>query len=121
MGGTGTSVTNQCKNIVLAVDFLAEAKLSLKGSIKTWTILCFDPIRIDVWSDPRMKADNEYTEYFEKDIFSTLQNVVGEIGSINFDDKYPETLSLIQRMYCSREQSVTPEEALKKANVELLN
>lgn len=123
MGGTGTAVTNQSKNIDLAVDFLAEAKLSLEGSIKTWTILGFDPIRKDAWSDPAMTADNEYTEYFGKDIFSTLQDVVADIGAINYGDLYPEALSLVQKnvlFKVLKEQSETPEEALTKANNELL-
>lgn len=39
MGGTGTSITNQCKNLELAKEFLTSAKLSKKGSLKTWTLL----------------------------------------------------------------------------------
>lgn len=122
MGGTGTAVTNQSKNVDLAVDFLAEAKLSLEGSIKTWTILGFDPIRTDAWSDPAMTADNEYTAYFGKDIFSTLQGVVSDIGAINYGDLYPEALSLIQKnvlFKVLKEQSETPTESLQKANAEL--
>jgi len=122
MGGTGTAVTNQSKNIDLAVDFLAEAKLSLEGSIKTWTILGFDPIRVDAWSDPAMKADNEYTQYFGSDIFSTLQSIVGDVGAINYGDLYPTASSLVQKNVLFKvlqEKSETPEQALKNANKEL--
>ncbi len=123
MGGTGTAVTNQSKNKDLAVDFLADAKLSLEGSIKTWTILGFDPIRKDAWSHPAMEAENEYTQYFGSDIFNTLKDVVADIGPINYGDLYPEALSLIQKNVLFKvlqERSETPEEALKKANDELL-
>ena len=122
MGGTGTAVTTQSKNIDLAVDFLAEAKLSLEGSIKTWTILGFDPIRSDAWVDPAMTADNEFTQYFGKDIFSTLQIIVADIGAINYGDLYPSALTLVQKnvmFKVLKEQSQTPEQALKEANEEL--
>ncbi len=122
MGGTGTAVTTQSKNVDLAVDFLAEAKLSLEGSIKTWTILGFDPIRSDAWSDPAMAADNQYTQYFGKDIFSTLQSIVTDIGAINYNDLYPSALTLVQKnvmFKVLKEQSQTPEQALKEANEEL--
>jgi len=124
MGGTGTAVTTQSKNIDLAVDFLAESKLSLEGSIKTWTILGFDPIRKDAWSHPDMKAENQYTEYFGNDIFSTLQDAVADIGPINYGDLYPAALSLVQKNVLFKvlsEQSQTPEQALKEANEELKN
>ncbi len=122
MGGTGTAVTVQSKNADLAVDFLAEAKLSLEGSIKTWTILGFDPIRKDAWSDPAMKADNQYTQYFGNDIFGTLQSIVSDIGPIHYGDLYPTALSLVQKnilFKVLKEQSQTPEQALKEANNEL--
>lgn len=122
MGGTGTAVTAQSKNVDLAVDFLGEAKLSLEGSIKTWTILGFDPIRSDAWSDPAMEADNQYTQYFGKDIFSTLQSIVSDVGAINYGDLYPTALSLVQKNVLFKvlqEQSETPQQALKGANEEL--
>ncbi len=124
MGGTGTAVTSQSKYIDLAVDFLGESKLSLEGSIKTWTILGFDPIRKDAWSDPAMTADNEFTQYFGKDIFSTLQSIVDDIGPINFNDLYPDASSLVQKNVLFKvlnEQSQTPEQSLKEANDELKN
>jgi len=123
MGGTGTAITNQCKDQELAKSFMAFAKLSKEGSIKTWTILGFDPIRSDAWSDPAMTAPNKYTEYFGSDIFSTLQSIVTDIGSVNVGEKYPAAVSLVQKNVCFKvlkEQSQTPEEALKAANEELM-
>lgn len=118
MGGTGTAVTTQSKNIELAKQFLAEAKLSKEGSIKTWTLLGFDPIRSDAWSDPAMSASNKYTEYFGADIFNTLKSVIGDIGSINVGAKFPNAITLLQKNVCFKvlkEQSQTPEQALQEA------
>ncbi|MCX7711698.1 MAG: extracellular solute-binding protein, partial [Clostridia bacterium] len=122
MGGTGTAVTVQSKNVELAKEFLAFAKLSKEGSIKTWTILGFDPIRADAWSDPAMAADNQYTQYFGKDIFATLQSIVGDVGAINVGEKFPAAVSLVQKnviFKALKEKSQEPDAALKAANEEL--
>ncbi|MBP2657149.1 MAG: extracellular solute-binding protein family 1 [Firmicutes bacterium] len=122
MGGTGTVVTTQSANIELAKQLLAEAKLSKEGSIKAWTILGFDPIRSDAWSDPAMTAPNKYTDYFGTDIFPTLQSVVGDIDSLNVGPKFPEAISLLDKIVCFRvlkEQSQSPAEALKEVAEEL--
>ncbi len=124
MGGTGTAVTKQCKNLDLAKEFLAFAKLTKEGSIKTWTILGFDPIRKDAWTDPAMTAQNQYTDYFGTQIFNTLSSIVSDIGSINLGDKYPSAITLVSKnvlFKVLKEQSQTPEEALKAANEELKN
>lgn len=122
MGGTGTVVTTQSKNVDLARQFLAEAKLSKEGSLKTWTILGFDPIRSDVWADPVMSQANKYTDYFGTGIFATLKSIVADIGSINVGPKYPEAVSLTQKnviFKVLKEQSQTPEQALEGAAGEL--
>ena len=121
-GGTGTSITNQSKNIDLAMQLMAAAKLSKEGSIKTWTLLGFDPIRSDAWSDPAMTASNQYTDYFGADVFATLQSIVGDIGGLNLNEKYPDAITLLQKSVmfkALKEQSQTPEEALKAAAAEL--
>ncbi|HEX2955126.1 MAG TPA: sugar ABC transporter substrate-binding protein [Bacillota bacterium] len=122
MGGTGTVVTAQSKNKTLAVNFLASAKLSKEGAIKTWTVLGFDPIRWDVWSDPAMRADNKFTNYFGKDIFSMLLQVKKEINPIVITEKFPLAMDLLKKNVCFKslkERSQTPEEALKEAAKEL--
>jgi arabinosaccharide transport system substrate-binding protein len=122
MGGTGTAVTTQSENVDLAVDFLADAKLTKEGSIKTWTMLGFDPIRKDAWTDPAMQEDNVYTDYFGKDVFNTVSSITDDIQGINMTSKYPIALSLIQKnvlFKVFKEGSQTPEEALKEANEEL--
>lgn len=122
MGGTGTVVTVQTKNRDLAVKFLAAAKLSKEGAIKTWSLLGFDPIRWDVWNDPAMNADNQYTDYFGKGIFEMLTQIKDEINPTVITDKYPLAIDLLKRNVCFKalkEQSQTPEQALKEAADEL--
>lgn len=122
MGGTGTVVTTQSKNRDLAVKFLADAKLSREGAIKTWTLLGFDPIRWDVWDAPEMTADNEFTAYFGKEIFSVLLEIKDEINPTVITEKYPLAIDLIKRnvsFKALRELSQTPEKALSEVAEEL--
>lgn len=124
MGGTGTVITVQSKNTELAKKFLAEAKLSKEGSIKTWTQLGFDPIRWDVWDDPAMSAPNDFTEYFGNGIFSMLKEVKDEINPTSITELYPDAVSLVQKnvvFKALKEKSQTPQEALKEAADELRN
>lgn len=122
MGGTGTVITTQSKQIDAAKAFLAFAKISKEGSIATWTELGFDPIRWDVWADPAMSAANDFTGYFGEGIFDMLIEVKDEIDSSNITPLFPEAVSLVQKnvvFKALKEQSQTPEEALKAAADEL--
>lgn len=123
MGGTGTAVTTQSKNLDLALRFLAYAKGSKEGSLKTWTILGFDPIRWDVWTDPAMKAPNVFTDYFGTGVFDMLVSIKDEVGGINVGSKYPEAVSIVQKNVMFKvlgERSASPKDALTEAN-KLLN
>lgn len=122
MGGTGTAITLQTKHKELALQFLAAGKLTKEGSIKTWTILGFDPLRWDVWTDPAMKASNAFTDYFGKDIFTMLTQVKNEIGPTVLTEKYPMAIDLLKKnvvFKALKEQSQSPEQALKEAANEL--
>jgi arabinosaccharide transport system substrate-binding protein len=122
MGGTGTSITVQCKNVDLAMEFLSFAKLSKEGAKKTWTVLGFDPIRWDVWEDPEMKADNKYTDYFGKGIFDMLVQIKDEINPINVGEKFPAAAAAVKKdvmFKALKEQSLTPEQSLKATAEEL--
>ncbi|MFA6856526.1 MAG: extracellular solute-binding protein [Treponema sp.] len=122
MGGTGTAVTVQSKNQSLAKRFLFYAKGSKEGSIKTWTMLGFDPIRWDVWTDPAMKAPNEYTDYFGTGVFDMLYSIKNEILGINVGEKFPLAQTLVQKNVMFKvlgERSMTPREALTAANKQL--
>lgn len=124
MGGTGTVITVQSKEQDLAKQFLSAAKLSKEGSLKTWTQLGFDPIRWDVWADPAMSAPNDFTDYFGTGIFEMLEEVKDEINPTNITEFFPDAVSLVQKnvvFKALKEQSQTPEEALKEAADELRN
>jgi arabinosaccharide transport system substrate-binding protein len=122
MGGTGTAVTNQSKDTSLAKEFLAYAKGSEEGNIKIWKTLGFDPPRWDVWDKPEMKEPNKYTDYFGTDIFQTLLSMKDEINSPMNAEKTPKAVDLVTKnvmFKVLKEQSQTPEQALKAAADEL--
>ncbi|MEH7545472.1 ABC transporter substrate-binding protein [Neobacillus vireti] len=84
LGGTATVVTNQAHDKTLAKKFVVESKAGEEGSIKTWTILGFDPIRSDVWTSEELAKPNKYTEYFGTDIFKQMAALKDEVGGMSF-------------------------------------
>ena len=119
LGGTGTAIPTQGKHTDLASRFMVYAKASKEGSIKTWTLLGFDPIRWDAWTDPAMKAPNKFTAYFGDGVFDMLVDIKDEILGVNGGDKFPEAQSLVQKNVMFKvlgEKSATPREALVEAN-----
>ncbi len=92
MGGTGTVITNQCKNIELAKGVLAEAKLTQEANIRIWNLLGFDPPRWDVWPMLKDQAANQFTEYFGEDIFDILMEIKDEIRPVNMGDLTPAAI-----------------------------
>ncbi len=122
MGGTGTSITNQCKNPELAKEFLAYSKLSVEGALKCWTLLGFDPLRWDVWEMDEMKAANKFTDFYGTGVFDMLVDLRDELPAINITEKFPNAQTLVQSSVVFKvlsEKSMTPEEALKAAAEEL--
>jgi arabinosaccharide transport system substrate-binding protein len=122
MGGTGTAVTNQCKDIQLAKEFLAYSKLSVEGALKCWTVLGFDPLRWDVWEMDEMKSPNKFTDFYGTGVFDMLVELRDALPSINITEKFPNAQTLVQSSVVFKvlsEQSMTPEEALKAAAEEL--
>lgn len=92
-GGTGTMVTNQASNKKLAAKFVVWAKANKEQAYKIWEDLGFDPVRYDIWSTDRMKADNKYTEYFGKDIFDTFVQLEDQVTSTTKTDAFSPTLN----------------------------
>lgn len=92
-GGTGTMVTNQASNKKLAAKFVVWAKASKNQAYKIWENLGFDPVRTDIWSTDRMAADNDYTEYFGKDIFKTFSELAPEVTSVTKTDVFAPTIN----------------------------
>jgi arabinosaccharide transport system substrate-binding protein len=120
MGGTGTAVTDQCENSETAIEFLAFAKLSKDGAIRTYTELGFDPVRWDVWDSSEMQKENEFTQYFQNgtNIFNMLISISDDIQGTEVPELYPAAIDLLKTKVCFNalgNQSQTPEEALKEA------
>lgn len=118
MGGTGTVVMNQSEDAELAKEFLAYAKLSEEGSINLWKVLGFDPPRWDVWESDAVREDNKYSQYFGDGIFDVLLDVKDEINELHLTEYTPDIVTEYNTNIAEsvlRQQTQTPEEALKQA------
>jgi len=122
MGGTGTAVTLQSKNLDLAKAFLVFAKGSREGAIQIWKQLGFDPARWDVWNDPAMNETNKFSEYFQnKNIFLTLLEVKDEINPVNVNANMVRVIDQIRQksfVQVLGQNTKTAAEALHEAAVE---
>src|SRR5699024_9169099 len=118
MGGTGTVVTNQSEATELAKEFLQFAKLSEEGSINLWKVLGFDPPRWDIWESDEVRESNKYYDFFGDGIFDVLLEIKDEINPLNITEDTPEVQTEYNTNVAEnvlRQQSQTPEEALKQA------
>ncbi|MBE6070640.1 MAG: carbohydrate ABC transporter substrate-binding protein [Clostridium butyricum] len=90
-GGTGTVVTKTAKNVQLAKEFLAFAKLSEDGNVKIWQKLGFDPCNTDIWTNEAITHDenNEFVKYFKNNPFDVLNEIKDEIKLIKSVDASP--------------------------------
>lgn len=90
-GGTGTVVTKTAKDVQLAKDFLAFAKLSLDANKEIWNTLGFDPVNMDVWDmkDVTHNAENQFVKYFVNNPFEVLNEIRDEIRLIKSTSASP--------------------------------
>lgn len=90
-GGTGTVVTKTAKDVQLAKDFLAFAKLSLDANKEIWNTLGFDPVNMDVWEmkDVTHNPENQFVKYFANNPFDVLNEIKEEIKLIKSTSATP--------------------------------
>ncbi|MBC8533231.1 ABC transporter substrate-binding protein [Yeguia hominis] len=122
MGGTGTVAIKSSPVLEKAIDFLDHSKLSEEAQIDVWTILGFDPPRHSVWDSEEMKEDNQFTDYFDQDLFSVLLEVENEIDSPTVVEGYAEANNLVAQELMFTvigDQSKTPKEALDEIATKL--
>jgi arabinosaccharide transport system substrate-binding protein len=115
MGGTGTAITAQCKNVELAKQFLEFAKLTYDANVKIWTDLGFDPPRMDVYDDPRLLEPDPY--FYNEPVMIELKKAMTKLVSISIWPKFSELWMKLGRetLFNVLEGTKTPAEALKEA------
>jgi len=116
MGGTGTAITNQTKDVELAKGVLAEAKLTQGANIRIWNLLGFDPPRWDVWPMLKDEPANAFTDYFGSNIFDILMEVKDEIRPVNICELTPAVTDAYRSTAAFRvlEQGEDPAAVLKE-------
>lgn len=120
IGGTGTAITNQCKNIDVAKEFLYEAKLSYDANINIWKSLAFDPVNLDTWDDPALLEASEY--FYGKSFFEIMAPYIKDCKSPANAELSVAAQDLVNNIIMYTvfvDQSKTPEQALKEAAAEL--
>lgn len=119
IGGTGTAVTLQSKNVDLAVDLLAHLKLTPEANIRFWTDAAFDPPRWDVWTAPELQQPDTY--FGNEKVFDMLLKVKDNIPSPNYGDLSSASQDIVMNnvMYQALVEQKDPATVLKNAADEL--
>ena len=119
IGGTGTAVTMQSKNVDLAVDLLAYLKLTPEANVRIWQFANFDPPRWDVWDRDELQQPDEY--FGGEKVFNTLLALKDNIPSPNFGDLATAAQDIVMNtvMFQALEQKMDPAQVLKDAADEL--
>ena len=125
IGGTGSAVTRQSKNIELAKKFNAFAKLTVESNIKLWEILRFDPPRWEgVWDSPELLKPDPY--FYNERIFEMLIKLAeaDQIPSPNAGELLADAQTAVRNsvsFWVFEDKSRTPAQALREVAAELRN
>lgn len=123
LGGTGTVVTKTAKDVDLAKEWLAFAKLSEEGNKGIWESLGFDPVNTSLWQDESVthNPDNAFVQYFQNNPFDVLNEIKDEIELIKSTEISPSLNNLLctETLNTLYESGADPEETLKDAQEQL--
>ena len=120
IGGTGTAITTQCKNVDLAKELLYESKLTYEANVNIWESVQFDPVRTDVWTDEALTAPMEY--FYNESFFEIMGEYMDGCPSPTNSELSVAAQDAIRNTVMYNvfvDGSQTPEEALKAAGEEL--
>lgn len=119
IGGTGTAVTLQSKNVDLSVELLGHLKLTKEANIRFWEHAKFDPPRWDVWDTESLQQPDEY--FGNEKIFNMLLQVKDDIRSPHSGDLLTAAQDIVMNtvMFQALEQDQDPATVLKNAADEL--
>ncbi len=120
-GGTGTAITDQTPEAErqLAMEFLTFAKLSYEANVELWTVLGFDPIRLDVYEDEALLGEDAF---FSNEVpFEIIKSELGNVAPEYTGPQYPEIATILttQTLYDIIENGVAPADALAAAEEQL--
>jgi arabinosaccharide transport system substrate-binding protein len=126
LGGTGTFITDQCKKVELAKEFLKEAKLTKEASVRIWNVLAFDPPRVDAYNELKKLPPSKYTLYFDNgnEIVSIMTQLINEINPVNYGPLFPSFIGKFQTETAYSilvDKRQTSKGALDQLQKELLN
>lgn len=114
-GGTMTSITEGARDIDIAKEFLAFAKMTTQAGIDIWKTLNFDPIVISAYDAPEL---SEPLPYFGNEVvLNVIQEIQSEIQPLYLTDLYPRANNILgsEVIFETIEQNLDPAESLKKA------
>lgn len=123
IGGTGTVVTKTAKDIKLAKDFLAFAKLSEDANKEIWNTLGFDPVNMKIWDmkDVTHNPENKFVKYFVNNPFDVLNQMKSEIQLIKSTPASPTISNVLTTVTLNSifEDGKDVKEALKEAQEQI--
>lgn len=114
-GGTMTSITEGAKNIEVAREFLAYAKMTKQSGIDIWKELNFDPIVISAYDAPELKEPLPY--FGDEVVLNVIQEIQSEIQPLHLTNLYPKANDILQSevIFETVEENKDPVTSLEKA------